>query len=287
METVRIALLMLALLLVGSDDCEPTAPSPPELEPAGYCDGTEGVIDSTLHHAAGTYAAILGGYPAEDRLSVVHVLAINKGSCTGGIINRRTILLAGHCNGPNGYLACLHPDHGPCWETNKSTIHPGYYRWKVERGEPHDDIMLLHFDVDLPGPYPKGYYDSSMTARCVDVSALGWGATSRPGAKPPPEYEKAPCPDVDGDGNPDSRCLQQSAYKVNFETETTLDVAQATWGGKCFGDSGSILYVKVEGEDGHYMAGTTSTVNDLECIRGGTDVKLSYYKPWIEAHASL
>jgi hypothetical protein len=282
----RLPLLLLPLLLMGGD-CEPKP------EPKGYCTGMETVsFQSAVRSVEGLWNTIIGGFPAEERHSTVYVGIIGTGSCSGTILSPHTVLTAGHCNGPNGYRVYLDPVKEPqkYWTATGSLLHPGYSRWAANRGEPHDDLLLLYFDdVTLPEPYTTGFYDdNAQSAQCTRTFGQGWGQTSRPDAPPPEGYEPIPCPEGV------SRCLQEANLRVFSERDTDINsrlVSVWNFGAVCFGDSGSALYAMIEGYDKPLIAGVLSTVSSHNCVGGptppytyqgyGTHVKVSAYSDWI------
>jgi hypothetical protein len=274
-------LLIGALLLMGSE-CEPQPP-----KPQGYCSGMEGVVSSVVKGVQGFWNVIIGGFPAEDRYSTVYVGIVGVGSCSGIVLNEHTVLTAGHCNGPDGYH--IYPDRtgnpGERYVSTGHLIHPGYTRWENNRGEPHDDLMLIYFDnVELPGPFPLGFYGSESSEICERTFGQGWGQTERPDAPPPEGYDPIPCA---GDL---SRCLQEASIKVLDENPTDIDtqlVSALNWGNICFGDSGGPLYAQLAGQPGLHLAGVTSTISAANCVgydgnrAHSTHVKVWPYKDWI------
>jgi hypothetical protein len=131
--------------------------------------------------------------------------------------------------------------------------HPDY------RSAPYNDLALLFFEQDLPGPYVSQVYDAAKATECGGLLAQGWG--------------KSETSAVD---------LNESDYRVVKENMKTLYTKQLNPGGICFGDSGGPLYAFVGTET--MLAGVTSTTYSQDCLIGGDHVRLSYYVPWLDEH---
>jgi hypothetical protein len=181
------------------------------------------------------------------------------------------VLTAGHCNGPEGYRIYLDRNKPNYFVATAAYIHPGYYRWSSNRGEPHDDLMLLYVAETLPLPYAGGFYDGAKYAGlCEGMTAQGWGQTED---RNDPLYVSCP------DGL--TKCLRESPYTVFLESPTEIRTKQLTPGGICFGDSGGPLYAYVKGQPEPFLAGITSTTASTDCKVSATHVKVSAYREWI------
>jgi len=280
--------LALAALMTGANDCESSPP--PDLPTKRFCAGeSRGVLNDLVRDLEGEWNAILGGFEADDYYATVQVVANGQGYCTGTVITPHAVLTAGHCAGDNGYRVyqdrIKHPTE--YYVPSKTVLHPGYYRWSNQRGQPHDDLLLLFFDDELPIAPVAGLYDSeTQWGNCEETFGQGWGQFERPDAPPPPGYEYIPCED----GQP--QCLQQSPLYIETKRATDIDTKVPGWGGICFGDSGGPLYAKMS--DGTLrLAGVTSTTSAANCVgydRGdgfkqayGTHVRTGYYLDWVDA----
>jgi secreted trypsin-like serine protease len=240
-------LLVLALALVCmGQDCEP---APPPGEPNAYCQGTpaKGVLDSLLDSMSGAYSSIFGGEPSTDRRATALVHLGTGGYCSGTVMTPRTVLTAAHCLSPDMSVTI----GAQTFQVADTLRHPDY------RSAPYNDLALLFFEQDLPGPYVSKVYDAAKATECGGLLAQGWG--------------KSETSAVD---------LNESDYRVVKENIKTLYTKQLNTGGICFGDSGGPLYAMVGGET--QIAGVTSTTYSNDCLIGGDHVRLSYYVPWLE-----
>ena len=244
---------LVALALLGAD-CQPGPPEPPP-EPNDYCATAVVQPEPTAYESAVDYvssklATIIGGEPSTDRRATALVLIGSSRYCSGTVVGKRTVLTAGHCEGPEMSVrigaqtfaaAGIHP-------------HPNYSgNW------PYNDLMLLTFEQDLPGPYVGMFYEAG-TEGCTELLAQGWGEDNLPGPIQ----------------------LNESRYSVVKEDAMVLYTKQIKPGGICFGDSGGPLYAVVDGE--LQLAGVTSTTYTQDCLVGGDHVNLRFYKPWLEAN---
>jgi Trypsin len=235
-------------------------------------------LDELRELAEWSYTTIVGGTPSVDRRSTVFVSIVGIGSCSGVILGPHTVLTAGHCIdlGPAGHRVYLDRTKPNYYTVTSFLRHPGYPQWSSGRGEPHDDLALLYVNETLPLPYAGGFYENKYVNLCEGMVAQGWGQTE---VTTDPNYIK--CPDGNGDGVPDAKCLRESPYTVFLEGESWIKTKQLTPGGICFGDSGGPLYAMVKGQPEPYLAGITSTTASTDCKVSSTHVKVSYYKNWI------
>lgn len=240
---------LLALLLLMGQDCETPPPAP------SYCSGSEG----TLNYLGGGFSTIIGGELSTDSRATVKVM-FGSSYCSGTIIGRRTVLTAGHCGYGEDTTHIIRRD-GREVRASRKLVHPEYFDWvyRQEMEGRRADLMLLYADEDLPDPIISTIYSASRTGACSDLIAQGYGKDEFPetGAQ-----------------------LRESRYLVKTEYEKHLVTKQATWGGACFGDSGSALYAEMD--DGSFqIAGVLSTTASMDCLVSASYVKADYFKDWI------
>ena len=240
---------LLALVLIGSD-CQPGPPDPPT-PPNPYCASAvvqpePTAYESVVDAVAGVLATIIGGEPSTDRRATVLVI-LPGGYCSGTVVGKRTVLTAAHCETPTMSVRI----DGQVIQASSIQPHPNY-----TGRYPYNDLLLLHFSQDLPGPIVDTVYKAG-TEGCEELIAQGWG--------------KSETPQVD---------LNESRYSVIGETSMVLSTKQILPGGICFGDSGGPLYAVVNGE--LQIAGVTSTTYSQDCLVGGDHVNLNYYRTWLE-----
>jgi hypothetical protein len=257
--------ILLAVFTMGQDSCE----SPP-VEP-GFCSGSEGVINYTV----GGFSTIIGGEISTDRRSAVLVY-FGRSYCSGNVVGPRTVLLAAHC----GYGATTTHDikltrdgpviaHAP---THK--YHPDYQGWidretngltLTEKYEARkSDLMYLYTDADLPPPYTNKWYSPTQTLVCSELIAQGFGKDEFP---------------------EEGATLRESRYRVKKNLGKLLVTEQATWGGSCFGDSGSCLLAPI-GPDplNLHCAGILSTTASEDCLVSANYVSTDYFRDWLDAN---
>jgi hypothetical protein len=281
----RILPLLLLSSLLMAQDCQ--SPEPPG---NFYCSGAveqpeptglDALMVDLLTGIDHVWSTIVGGEPSTDRRSTVFVSIVGVGSCSGVIIGPHTVLTAGHCTGPNGYRIYLNQQIPNYYASTGATIHPGFWRWNSNRGDPHDDLMLIYVKETLPEPYAFGFYNYEINhSVCTGLVAQGWGQTEDPSE---PNYTI--CPDTNDDGKPDSRCLRETPYTVTLVGDTwikTKGIPGEKQGFICFGDSGGPLYAIVQGQV--QLAGITSTTDSTDCKIGSTHVRVKAYTDWIVAN---
>jgi hypothetical protein len=244
--TKHLLIVALALVCIGSE-CEPPPPGTPD----AYCQGTpaKGVFDKLLDSLGGAVSTIIGGEPSTDRRATALVHIGQHGYCSGTVVSPRTILTAAHCLGPEMSVTI----GAQTFQVADTLRHPDY------RSAPYNDLALLFFEQDLPGPYVSKVYDSAKATDCEGLLAQGWGQSETP--------------QVD---------LNETRYRVVKENRKTLYTKGEEVGSHiCYGDSGSALYAIMS--DGELMiAGVCSTTYSQDCMVGGDHVRLSYYIPWLE-----
>ena len=243
---MRPLLTVAVVLFCMGQSCDP--PAPPG-EPNAYCQGTpaKGVLDQMLDGLSGAYSSIFGGELSTDRRATALVHIGTGGYCSGTVMSAHTVLTAAHCLGPDMSVTI----DGQTIQVVDTLRHPDY------RSAPYNDLALLFFEQDLPGPYVYKVYDAAKATECGGLLAQGWG--------------KSETSAVD---------LNESDYRVVKENIKTLYTKQLSPGGICFGDSGGPLYAFVGIET--MIAGVTSTTYTQDCLVGGDHVRLSYYVPWLE-----
>ncbi|MDH3598020.1 MAG: S1 family peptidase [Candidatus Tectomicrobia bacterium] len=257
---------LLALLLMGQD-CAPTPP--PEQNPQGgtdYCYGLEySVWDSVVEGVKGAYNTIIGGEESTNRRATVQIF-FGSSYCTGVVLSPHTVLTAAHCGYAEGVEHRIKLDgHSEFIISNESLVHPDYWGW-VRGGDLEarkSDLMLLYTDEEIPGPYIEltRLYSSVQAPKCFGLIAHGWGRDEYPetGAQ-----------------------LRESKYKITQETSKYIKSVMTDVGKICFGDSGGPLYADV-GPGTLHLAGITTTTMSMDCLRGGTHVKLfPVFKDWLQ-----
>ncbi len=250
----RLLLLPLLLLLM-APQCEPAPPPGPD--PESYCSGAENIAN----YVQGGFNTIIGGELSTDRRATVQIY-LGQSYCTGTIIGPRTVLTAAHCGYGDTTTHTIRVEGVGNFPSTRKLVHPDYWKWVNENNyDPgrRSDIMLLYTDVDLPGPYVSKIYNSTATMQCSRLKAHGYG--------------KDEFPD-------EGAVLRESNYLVKTEYEKHLVTKQASWGGSCFGDSGSALYAEMA--DGSLqVAGVLSTTATSDCLYSASYVKTDYFKSWI------
>ena len=242
--------LLLVALLFGAD-CNP-APPPPE--PNAYCGGAvvqpePTAYESAVQYVSGMLATIIGGTPSADRRATV-LVSMGSGYCSGTVVGKRTVLTAAHCEAPTMDAVI----DGQRITATGIHPHPGY-----SGNFPYNDLLLMTFSQDLPGPIVDVFYDAG-TDGCTELIAQGWGEDNIAGPIQ----------------------LNESKYSVVKEGAMVLHTKQINPGGICFGDSGGPLYAVVNGE--LQLAGVTSTTYSQDCMIGGDHVNLRFYRPWLGAN---
>jgi V8-like Glu-specific endopeptidase len=250
---MKRALPLLLLSLLMGQDCESPEPDP------GYCSGSEGAVN----YVVGGFSTIIGGELSTDRRATVKIL-FGQSYCTGTIIGKRTVLTAAHCGYEDSATHTIHIEGHPSIGASHKLVHPDYWDWINDRNFEgrRSDLMLLYTDSDLPDPIVSTIYNASSTATCDMLWAQGYGKDEFPetGAQ-----------------------LRESRYLVKTEYEKNLITKQATWGGSCFGDSGSALYAEMD--DGTLqIAGVLSTTATQDCLVSASYVKADYFKSWIASN---
>lgn len=302
----RLPLAVLAFLLLGAQDCDAPDPNPGN----SFCAENEYSILGHVRNAAAeleggvrvgkSINTILRGDPSTNRRSTVRV-HFGGSYCSGVALGPRVVLSAGHC----GYAETTDHDvqlgnyGSKVYEVERHIPHPDYLRWKASGDTDHEarkgDLMILIMDEDVPGPYPRGFYDKNDPVQykfCRGAVAQGWGQheTLCVGG----DEARKIC--ETSDDCPGGVCshggidLRETKYIVTQSSDPkALRLIARHLGDDdesgfiCFGDSGGPLYVDVNGEV--FLAGITTTTfhNDPPCEGGGTHVNVTYpaFLQWI------
>jgi len=260
-----LPLLLVALMLMGQDDCEPEPPGPTKI----FCQGSAGsvLLDDVNKLIDSALAAIKHGTPSVDRRGTVKI-NFDGYSCSGTIIGAHTVATAAHCGWTSDEHRISLEQGGPVIATSTEKLyHPDYPKYEANGDlvAREADVMLLYTDDVLPPTetgatgqptYVQIYQHELESKHCDDLIAQGFGQ-----AEDPIEY---PCPDGK------AVCLREARYTVNavdtgymVPTGRLLRTGEFNPGKICFGDSGGPLYALTP--NGPKLAGITSTTASADC----------------------
>lgn len=146
------------------------------------------------------------------------------------------------------------------------TVHPDYMKYvnsgNINLEARKADLMVLHVDEALPGPYVGyAFYEPGLAPVCQGLVAQGLGRWEGSGLS-----------------------LREGRYVITTQTDKYLiSRTESTETKICFGDSGGPLYADVAGVP--QLAGVVSTTMSLDCLIGGTHVNVAYppFHAWILA----
>lgn len=227
------------------------------------------VFIANARRVIGSRTRVVGGIPTRDYPDCVAVGGPTRWCCSGTLVAPNVVVTAAHCSDSGCRARVLLGDDvddpsARVVEVRDARSHPDY------TPKPTHDICVLILDEDVD-VRPRAIADESMFRHAISVRLAGYGRTDMHGTT---GYGRRRVVDVP---------LASSAPRFGADPESEF-VAGAPFLDRdaCTGDSGGPAYVR--GDDGWYLAGTTSRATKSairRCGDGGVYTWVRAYARWI------